>query len=843
MRLMVIDGNSIMNRAFYGVRLLSTKDGRFTNALVGFLNIYDKLKKQAEPDGVVVAFDLHAPTFRHRLYDGYKAGRRSMPDELREQMPIIKTLLPLMGCTVLEAEGYEADDILGTLACAAARQGDECVLVTGDRDAFQLIGDRVTVWLTATRQGQPETVIMDEAALREQYDLSPAQMIDLKALMGDASDRIPGVAGVGEKTALSLVRQFGSLEALYERLETAELRPALRQKLIDGRENAFLSRTLGTICCDVPMDMDVERYRQQPVQQEALARELAGLELFRLIERWGLTDAVTAAPAAQATSPAATETSPQDIWVAARACGRLDVLVCADDTAQVLVDDRFASVAAEDAALWELLVDPAVEKRTHDYKALAARALARGACPAGFVMDVMLAVYLLNPLAKDYSLEHLAAAYGVSAPVPVQALARLADALLPQLEEQGQIALLREMELPLAVVLAEMERVGVKVDAAGIAAFGKSLEGQIDRLQAAVWAAVGYEFNLNSPKQLAKALFEDMGLPAGKKTKSGYSTNADVLEKLRADYPVVEELLNYRTLTKLKSTYCDGLQKQVGEDGRIHSSFNQTETRTGRISSTEPNLQNIPVRQEIGRELRRFFRARPGWELVDADYSQIELRVLAHMADEPTMKAAFNSGDDIHRITAAQVFGVPEELVTPQMRSHAKAVNFGIIYGIGPHSLSQDIHVSYAEAKAYIEGYLHHYSAVAGFMERLVADAKANGYVETLFGRRRPLPELRAGNAMTRGFGERVARNAPIQGTAADIIKLAMIRVRDRLRRETMQAQLLLQVHDELIVEAPAEEAAAVEMLLREEMENAASLSVRLTVDVHRGDTWYDTKG
>lgn len=846
MRLMVIDGNSIMNRAFYGIRLLSTKDGRFTNALVGFLNIYDKLKKQAEPDGVVVAFDLHAPTFRHRLYDGYKAGRRSMPEELREQMPIIKELLPLMGCTVLEMEGYEADDILGTLAYAAAAQGDECVIATGDRDAFQLIGERVSVWLAATRQGQPETVVMDQAALEEKYGLSPAQMIDLKALMGDASDRIPGVAGVGEKTALSLVKQFGDLDTLYEQVETAELRPALRQKLIDGRENAFLSRTLGTICCEVPVDTDITQYRYRPVQREALARRLASLELFRLIERWGLNDVTAASEAVDAVesdTAAIQETAPEAVWAAAREDGRLTVLFADDDTAQVLAGNAWATVSAADDTLWALLCDSAVDKITHDYKAVAARALARGAEPTGVSMDTMLAVYLLNPLAKDYSLDRLAAEYAVAGQAPVHTLARLADTLTPLLTEQNQMTLLREMELPLAAVLAEMERLGVAVDAAGIAAFGEALTDEIDRLQAAVWRAAGYEFNLNSPKQLAKALFEDMGLPAGKKTKSGYSTNADVLEKLRAEHAVVDDLLNYRTLTKLKSTYCDGLQKQVGADGRIHSSFNQTETRTGRISSTEPNLQNIPVRQELGRELRRFFRARPGWKLVDADYSQIELRVLAHMAGEETMKAAFNNGEDIHRITAAQVFGVPEELVTSQMRSHAKAVNFGIIYGIGAHSLSQDIGVSYAEAKAYIEGYLRHYSAVAGFMERMVEQAKVAGYAETLFGRRRPLPELRAGNAVMRGFGERVARNAPIQGTAADIIKFAMIRVRDRLRQEGLQARLLLQVHDELIVEAPQAEVAAVETLLREEMEHAAALSVTLTVDVHSGDTWYDTKG
>ncbi len=840
MKLMVIDGNSLMNRAFYGIRLLSTADGRFTNAVVGFLNMMDKLRREANPDGIAVAFDVHAPTFRHKMYDEYKAGRHAMPEELRQQMPMIKEILPLMGCTVLEAEGFEADDILGTLARAASEGGDECVLATGDRDAFQLIGEHVTVLLAATRMGQPETVVMDEAALREKYGLTPPQMIDLKALMGDTSDHIPGVPGVGEKTALSLMQEYGSLDALYAQLDTAPLRPALRQKLTDGRDSAFLSRTLGTICTEAPVPTDVAAYCGLPVQREALAQMLASLELFKLIERWDLTDAALTAPAVATESPVAKEGTVAAVLDAARRCGRLDVLRGEDGFA-ILAEGVRATATPDDAELLAVLCDAAVEKRTHDYKTLAAALLPH--TPHGFVMDTMLADYLLNPLAKEYTLSRMAMEHAVSAPTEVEQMAALADLLAPLLEEQGMGVLLRDMELPLAQVLAEMERDGVAVDAVGIAAFGESLRSEIASLQQLVWDMVGYEFNLNSPKQLAKALFEDLGLPSGKKTKSGYSTNADVLEKLRADYPVVDALLHYRTLTKLSSTYCEGLLKVVGEDGRIHSCFNQTETRTGRISSAEPNLQNIPVRQELGRELRRFFRARDGWQLVDADYSQIELRVLAHMADEPTMKAAFNSGADVHSITAAQVFGVPQEMVTPLMRSRAKAVNFGIIYGIGAHSLSQDIDVSYGEAKAYIEGYLSHYSAVAGFMDKMVADAKEKGYAETVFGRRRPLPELKAAQAMIRAFGERVARNAPIQGTAADIIKVAMIRVHDRLQTEGLAARLILQVHDELIVEAPREEVAAVTAVLQEEMEHAAALTVKLTVDVHSGDTWYDSKG
>ena len=844
MRLMVIDGNSLMNRAFYGIRVLTTRDGRFTNAIVGFLNMMDKLKKQAEPEGIAVAFDLHAPTFRHKLYEGYKAGRHAMPEELRAQMPVIKRLLPLMGCAVLEAEGFEADDILGTLAVAASRNGDECFLATGDRDAFQLIGPRVTVLLAATRQGQPETVVMDEAALKEQYGLTPPQMIELKALMGDASDRIPGVPGVGEKTALGLVQQFGDLDTLYASLEDPSLKPAVVKKLIEGRESAYLSRTLGTIRTDAPVDTDLSHYRDLPWQREELAREMTGLELFRIMERWGLTPETAPAPAdapreeRQTAAPA----EPEQVLAAAKETKKLD-LFWEGEEACLLAGGLTASLPLLEGSLIPLLTDGAIAKRTHDYKKLAAALLAAGRTPAGFTMDTMLAVYLLDPLAKDYDPRRLFTVYGVAAPTPVEGMAALADLLEPKLREQGMDTLLREMELPLALVLAEMEQTGVPVDAPGIAAFGASLTDRIDRLQQAVWEAVGYQFNLNSPKQLAKALFEDLKLPAGKKTKSGYSTNADVLEKLKGQYPVVADLLEYRGLTKLKSTYCDGLLPLVDQDGRIRSSFNQTETRTGRISSAEPNLQNIPVRSPLGRELRRYFIAAPGCSLVDADYSQIELRVLAHMADEPTMKAAFNSGEDVHRATAAQVFGLPEEMVTPLMRSRAKAVNFGIIYGIGAHSLSEDIGVTYSEAKRYIDGYLAHYSAIAGFMDRMVKEAKEKGYAQTLFGRRRPLPELQSGNAVTRSFGERVARNAPIQGTAADIIKFAMIRVRDRLRREGLAARLILQVHDELILEAPKAEVPAVEKLLKEEMEGAASLSVALTVDVHSGPTWFDAKG
>jgi len=846
MRLLALDANSIANRAYYGVRPLTTKDGQYTNALYGFLHIFARLKEQAAPDAIVAAFDRHAPTFRHKMYDGYKAGRKGMPEELRSQMPILKELLPLLGCHIVELDGFEADDILGTLAAACRRDGHTCVIATGDRDSLQLVGDGVEVWLSTTKMGQPETVVMDTAAVENKYGLSPARLIDLKALMGDSSDNIPGVAGVGEKTAVGLLQQFGTLDNLYASLDTADMRDSLRQKLAAGKDSAYLSRTLGTICCEVPIETDIAAYRAGEWQKAPLAALLTRLEFFKMIEKWGLADIPVAASVDNAV-PALVAASCADVLG-----GEGGVAAVPEaDGVWLVRDDKaafFAFDSADFAAAADILCDSTVDKQVHDGKPLFARLLKMGRTPAGFSMDTALAAYLLNPLSSDYSLPRLIQEYGVAAaeaadlPAFLSAFGVLAKTLGDAVDEQGQGALLREMELPLSVVLADMENVGFLVDADGIAAYGDKLAAEIAALEAGIFEAVGYAFNLNSPKQLGKALFEDLGLPAKKKTKSGYSTNAEVLEGLRAAHPAVDMLLTYRTLAKLKSTYCDGLLKVIDTDGRVRSSFNQTETRTGRISSTEPNLQNIPVRTAVGRELRRFFHAREGYLLIDADYSQIELRVLAHMAQDKTMLDAFNTGVDIHRVTASQVFGVAPDEVTSQMRSHAKAVNFGIIYGIGPHSLSQDIGVSFGQAKQYIADYLRHYASVDRFMQGLIDSAKESGYAKTLLGRRRPLPELRTGNAITRGFGERVARNMPIQGTAADIIKAAMVAVWRGLRERFPDARLLLTVHDELIVEAPESQADEVAVFVAAAMANAAQLSVRLDTDVHVGKTWFDTK-
>ncbi len=856
MRLLVVDGNSIANRAFYGIRLLSTKDGRYTNAIVGFLNILQKQQELSGADRVAIAFDVHAPTFRHEMYDEYKAGRKPMPEELRQQMPVLKNVLSLMGYALVEQPGYEADDILGTLSRAAMERGAECFLATGDRDALQLVNDRVTVLLA----GHAETTVYTPDRIQEKYGMPPERLIDLKALMGDASDHIPGVPGVGEKTATDLLHTFTSLDELYEGLSTAPIRDSLRLKLQNGKESAYLSRKLGTICLTAPIETDLEQYRPRPMQKQELAALLTELELFKWIEKLELhgTQLSFGDAPEDVEPPAAVDLEgeaalPEILSVIDRQ-KKMDFLyTVVDNTVQQLyvsVEGHLAALPADDRLL-DLLCDPAVEKRTHYAKPLFGALLAAGRQPAGFVMDTMLAAYLLDPLASTYTLPRLAQTYG-AAPVsmaldiPVEqqlaVFTATADRLTEQVEESGQTALLQTVELPLSEVLASMENAGFETDAQHIEQYGNQLQERIEKLQTAVFEEVGYEFNLQSPKQLGEALFVYLGLPAKKKTKSGYSTNAEVLEELRTAHPVVNNILEYRTLSKLKNTYCDGLLKVIGEDGRIHSSFNQTETRTGRISSTEPNLQNIPVRQAAGRELRRFFRAAPGCVLCDADYSQIELRVLADMAGDDTMIRTFNEGEDIHRLTASQVFGIPENMVTPLMRSRAKAVNFGIIYGIGPHSLSKDIGVSYREAKQYIDDYFHHFSAVTGFMDMLIERAKKTGYAETLFGRRRPLPELRSGSAVTRAFGERVARNMPIQGTAADIIKIAMVQVYRRLKEEGLSARLILQVHDELIVEAPEAEASRAAEILQQEMEAAATMQVRLQADVHTGKTWYDAK-
>lgn len=856
MKLLVLDGNSIINRAFYGIHLLTTKEGIYTNGIYGFLRIFHKLLTESEPDAVAVAFDMRAPTFRHKEYAGYKANRKGMPPELAQQMAPLKELLTLFGYRIVECEGFEADDILGTLAAACENENWECVLATGDRDSLQLVSPHVTVRLASTKMGQPQVTLYDEAEIMKAYGVSPKEMIEIKAIQGDASDCIPGVAGIGPKGAGQLIKAYHSIDYIYGHLGTLEIRDNMRKKLEAGKESAYLSRKLGTIRTDAPIDTNLNDYIPSKRDSTGAARLMAKFEFFKLIEEWGLNapEKVTEPDGGKTQSIAVAEnTDGTGLLKKLEASGRADFTAEIGGRAVVsmLVNSGGCLYPVNDGeTINAILSDKSIRKNTHNIKPLYAALDTHGRTIDGPVFDTMLAGYLLNPSASGYGPIRLAQEYGAPLPpdsTPEKAkaaavLPALTDALEKKISENGQSSLLNDIELPLARVLARMENIGFAVNAEGIGDFGKALDLKIGEIQQQIYDSVGCEFNINSPKQLGGALFDKLGLPHGKKTKTGWSTSAATLEKLRYESPAVEKVLVYRTLTKLKSTYCDGLLKVIAPDGRIHSSFNQTETRTGRISSTEPNLQNIPVRTDLGREMRRFFVARPGCTLVDADYSQIELRVLAHIANDENMIQAFRSNDDIHRRTAAQVFHMPEQMVTPLMRSRAKAVNFGIVYGIGAFSLSQKIHVSVREARQYISDYLTHFSGVDAYMKRVVEEAKEKGYVETMFGRRRYLPELISSNHNLRAFGERVARNMPIQGTAADIIKIAMVRVERRLAQENMKSRLILQVHDELIVESPEDEAEKAAALLKDEMQNAVLLSVPLTVDAKIGRNWYEAK-
>lgn len=866
MNLLVLDGNSIVNRAFYGIKLLTTKSGYYTNAIYGFLNILLKLQDTCHPDGVAVAFDVHEPTFRHKQYADYKAGRKPMPQELRAQMPVLKELLTALGYTTVECPGWEADDVLGTLAAACRDSGDACFIATGDRDALQLAHGGVKVLLARTKMGQAVTDVYDEAAIAAEYGITPQALIQVKALQGDSSDNIPGVAGVGAKTALDLVQRFGTLDAIYKDLDTLDIKPGVREKLRRDKDKAYLSLDLGTIRTNAPIDAAPAHYAVTGGDPAAAVALFRKLELFSLIDKFNLDRDLVSGVETEAPAPAhrperLTCVDADDLLTRLRKAG--DVYVV-PQMAEGTVTDLFfplgdtvfvmpADTPEFGYFVRTLLAEDTVRIFGYNTKELHRLAQKQGVRCGNICGDLQLSAYLLRPSDAKYDLAQLALEYNVPVPAyrnsldqeePAVALAVILPELFAKtdalIDDAGQRKLLTEIELPLAGVLARMECAGFDVDKAGIEAFSKKLSTRISTLTDEIFEAVGHEFNINSPKQLGVALFEDLGLPCKKKTKSGYSTNAEVLEGLRSAHPVVEKIMEYRTLTKLKSTYCDGLLKVIDTDGRIHTRFNQVETRTGRISSLEPNLQNIPIRTDLGREMRKFFIAAPGCRLVDADYSQIELRVLASMAEDQTMIDAFNSGADIHTATAAQVFGLPPEMITPQLRSRAKAVNFGIVYGIGAFSLAKDIGVSNKEAKEYIDSYMHTYQGVATYMQRMIDAAKDTGYATTLFGRRRYLPELAASNHMLRAFGERVARNMPIQGTAADIIKIAMVRVDRRLYAEGMESRLILQVHDELIVEAPEAEADRALQIVTEEMEHACNMAVLLRADGKIGQTWYD---
>ena len=848
MKLMILDGNSIVNRAYYGVRMLNAPDGTPTNAVYGFLAILQRLLDANSPDALCVAFDLPAPTFRHRQYALYKAQRKPMPDDLAVQMPLLKDVLSAMGIKQLSAEGWEADDVLGTVAKLCESDGWDCEIVTGDRDSFQLITEKTDVLHVKTAKGQTETIDYDLKRFNDEYGFAPPLMVDLKALMGDASDNIPGVAGIGEKTALDLIRRFGTIESIYSNLDTLDIKDSVRKKLSAGEESARMSYELATISREAPVELRPADAAWNMENRPELYAALSRLGFRRFIDKWGLTPGESDTGSAEETAGASIlpekEISVSELTGRIAQADYVSVLYGEDISAFTICDgEGIYSVSQLTAgeewdAFTDVLFSDRVRKVSHGVKDFMGHALAANITPRGFIFDTELAAYVLDPTESAYPVDRLAARHlGGECPA-AQAVYELYPVLDAKLSEAGGRDLYYNIELPLCAVLADMERAGFLVDRAALAAYGDSMVSGINALQEEIWRYAGREFNINSPKQLGEVLFDELMLPAGKKTKTGWSTNADVLEKLVGKHPIISDILDYRMLTKLKSTYADGLIKVISPDGRIHTNFKMTVTATGRLSSTEPNLQNIPVRKELGSEIRKMFVAAPGCVLVDADYSQIELRLLAHISGDETMKNAFLTGEDIHAVTASQVFGIPLDEVTPQQRSHAKAVNFGIVYGISAFSLAQDIGVRPAEAKAYIDAYLEKYHGVREYMERVISEAKANGYVETLFGRRRPLPELKSSNFNTRSFGERVARNMPIQGTAADIMKLAMVNAHRRIQAEGLRSRLILQVHDELIAECPEDEAEHVKALLEEEMSGAVQLDVPLTANAKIGHTW-----
>ena len=884
MKLMVIDGNSIVNRAFYGVsQNLTTREGLPTNAIFGFLNILLKLLDEEQPEGLAVAFDMRAPTFRHKAFAGYKAQRKGMPEELAVQMPVLKEVLDAMNIRRYELEGWEADDLLGTMSRVNAAQEGDTVIVTGDKDSLQLIDEHTTVKLVTTRMGQTTTRNVTPEDFRAEYGFDPIHMIDLKALMGDSSDNYPGVKGVGEKTAMALIQKYRSVDAIYEKLPDIEAKPAAVKKLIEGEVDARLSYDLAVIRCDAPMDFHPADAARRSFNGPVLYEKLLNLEFNKLIDKLKLTPGPAGAESTQEPEevqvtavPVLTEAdfaAALPKWEGADCVAVMPlpnfagvaVSLSEDDgTRAYLYDIRSASYEGDYRALLTALFSGKVKKVAHGVKELCRDLLDEGIEGAGFVFDTELAAYLLDPTAGSYELRKLAMSYFKkevelnAAYKDETAFSLLDDGLKartawyedvawieafyglfrPKLEEFGLMSVLTDIELPLCPVLARMEKAGVLVDGRALSDFGKQLQTGIDVLMEEIYALAGEQFNILSPKQLGHILFDKLGLPPVKKTKTGYSTNVDVMEKLRPKHEIVGKVLDYRQLTKLNSTYVEGLGKVIAADGRIHTSFQNTVTATGRLSSTEPNLQNIPVRTPLGAEMRKMFVAPAGRVLVDADYSQIELRLLAHMSGDSAMIGGFNSGVDIHTVTASQVFGLPQDQVPPELRRAAKAVNFGIVYGISAYSLSEDIHVSVPQAKEYMEKYFEHYSGVRSYMTRVVEQGREDGYVSTLYGRRRWLPELKSSNFNTRSFGERVALNMPIQGTAADIIKLAMVRVDSRLRSEGLEARLVLQVHDELIVECPEQEAEQVKALLQEEMEGVAALAVPLIADAKAGRTW-----
>ena len=842
MKLLILDGNSVINRAYFGVRPLTNREGLYTHAIYGFLNILERMEKEEQPEAVCVAFDLHGPTFRHLKYDGYKATRHGMPEELAQQMPVMKDVLRAMNIPIYECQGWEADDVIGTVGKICSRQDWECVIVTGDRDSLQLIDENVHVKLVISKAGQTNATLYTQEVFQQEYGFEPKKLIDLKALMGDSSDNIPGVAGVGPKTAKELLGKFGSLDGVYEHIDDASIRPKLREKLLAGKDSAYLSYDLATIRPEAPIEFTPRDAIIQPYNRPELYQLFQKLEFVRLIDKYGLRGAAeeVVQPQLELTALPKVDAMPEDVCCCAAYLAPDGSLGLAWQEGVCAFTPMELAAQSVDLSGKDLIF--------HDSKTtmhqLAGLGIGFGTC----VFDTALAAYDLNPSQAEYPVSKLATNFlGASVEdgdpaACAQALWQLRPVLEQELEKCSMTALYRDMELPLCSVLYRMEQRGIRIDRAQLEQFGQMLTQRIADCEELIFSYSEEPFNINSTKQLGQLLFEKLGLPPVKKTKTGYSTNADVLEKLKGKHPIIPAIMDYRMLTKLKSTYADGLMKQIGPDGRIHTTFQNLVTATGRLSSTEPNLQNIPVRTDLGAEIRKMFVPREGCVLVDADYSQIELRVLSHIAGDEAMQKAFREGTDIHTVTAAQVFAVPVEQVTALQRRHAKAVNFGIVYGISEFSLAEDIGVSRYEAKAYIENYLNTYRGVRDYMKQVVEQAREQGCTQTLYGRRRYIPELKSSNFNIRSGAERIALNTPIQGTAADIIKLAMIRVEQALEEAFPEAKLLLQVHDELIVECPEEQAEQVAQLVSQQMQSAAALSVPLTAEANIGKSWYDAK-
>ncbi len=829
--ILAVDGNSVINRAYFGVRPLTNKKGQRTEAIYGMVNIILSQVERVKPDSVQVAFDLHAPTFRHKMYEGYKAHRHGMDEELRCQMAPAKELLAALGYGILSLEGYEADDILGTISKRAEQEEAFCYILTGDRDSLQLINDHTSVLLIS----KGETVSYNQEVFKEKYGIDPPQLVDAKALMGDQSDNIPGVPGVGEKTALPLIARFGSLDGVYAHLDDPAIKTGVRKKLTDFKDSAYLSLDLARIYKDVPLELDF----QQIKQSDGLFDLLTELEFSSFINRLGVKQCTPECPCVKERSYA-----PATAEKLLSFKGKMAVTLNEEGLFVSGEEGDFLLKSPDDTTLKAFFEEKERQIAVFDCKSLYKRLFSSGIFDFEAADDPMLAAYVRSSIDGDFTLPALARRYlsiGVEREEP-HLILELAKTLREELEGQGEWALYREIELPLAKVLADCEEAGFLVDKEGISAFSDYLAGQISAAEEEIYTLAGQKFNINSPKQLSEILFERLSLPVLKKTKSGYSTNAEVLEKLRPYHPIINAILDYRQLAKLRSTYTEGLLKVAGEDGRVHTCFTQTVTATGRLSSVEPNLQNIPVRTELGRELRRFFVADKGKTLIDADYSQIELRLLAHVSEDENMIAAFNSGVDIHTVTASEVFHTPVKEVTSAQRKNAKAVNFGIVYGISAFSLADDLGVSRKEADDYIKGYFATYPGIEKYLSNQVEAGKRDGYVSTMFGRKRYIPELTSGKGMLKKFGERVAMNSPIQGSAADVIKIAMVRVAKALKEAGIDARLILQVHDELIVEAGKQDADKAAEILKREMENAVKLKIPLTVDLNMGQSWYDCK-